>query len=483
MDNPVSETQGEINQPLQQQQPIQQPPQNKTSLFSKWILLSIAGIALLIIIFGGVYLLSTKNSQQSLQQKEVVKSTPTSTTDSTANWKTLEGPHSTIQNSPYSFRYPETWISEIDVINDPPKFYLFFETGKILITKDLQLSDSNPQTIKKGAYITTFSQSNILKSSKSFDDNLAQFDLNNGGLVKSSTFKEERFLLDGQPARKRIEKSDTEGYVQVVFEYPQNAGYMWLDLVSSLGEFEENQKIFNQMLSTFKFTSQNQTIGSNINVKVANGDIVVVNQGKETKITSWGYNSNPILSPDRTKITYLSKSKESIQNEKTDQGYKRISTNVWIINIDGSNPIQLTNHIDFINRNNLHWLDNDRLMFTEGESSVKIYSFSNKTIQTVLGPNKPTTCLDACGYEIGFFYNPDFTYLVRLVGGKAAPYKTAILNTQSLTTLEIDNQFELDFNSVSFTPSNRSITFKGSSSANYTTQQVTIDLLNGKVSY
>jgi hypothetical protein len=54
-----------------------------------------------------------------------------------------------------------------------------------------------------------------------------------------------------------------------------------------------------------------------VTVKVINGDIIVTKNGKDTKITSWGYNSEPVRSPDENKIAYLSKSKESIENENS----------------------------------------------------------------------------------------------------------------------------------------------------------------------
>lgn len=173
-------------------------------------------------------------------------------TDETADWKTLEGPHSTVQEPPYSFQYPETWISSTDVKDDPLKYQIFFESGKLLITKNLQLSDSNPQTVLKGAHISTFGQSNIFESNKSFDQNLADFDSNNN-LSKEQLVKEERFTLNGQAARKRVKKSSNEGYIEVVFEYPKNKGYMYLTLVSSLNDFDQNQIIFDHILSTFTF--------------------------------------------------------------------------------------------------------------------------------------------------------------------------------------------------------------------------------------
>jgi len=219
-----------------------------------------------------------------------------------------------------------------------------------------------------------------------------------------------------------------------------------------------------------------------VTIKIVDGDIVITQNGMDTKITSWGYNSDPVLSPDGSKIAYISKSKESIENEKVDKGYKRTSTNVWVVNSDGSKPTQVTNHINFVYRSNLHWLDNNRLLFVDGEQTTRVYRSAQKTLQTVMGPEKAVqACLDACGYETRYFYSPDYSYLVRLSGG-SAPAKTSIFNTQTLKSNEISKEFGINFDTVSF-PNNLTLTFKGSELPNYEKQiEVTINLINQQVS-
>ncbi len=106
MENPVSEIQETTNQQVQQPQPIQ-PSQNKRSISSKWMLISIVGILLLIIVLGGAYFLGIISNQQSSQQvaqQEVVKPTPISAPDETANWKTYIN-----TKLGYSLKYPPDW--------------------------------------------------------------------------------------------------------------------------------------------------------------------------------------------------------------------------------------------------------------------------------------------------------------------------------------------------------------------------------------
>lgn len=228
---------------------------------------------------------------------------------------------------------------------------------------------------------------------------------------------------------------------------------------------------------------QQNTNNSPINVKVVNGDIVIVNNDKESKITSWGYNSNPLLSPDSKRVAYLSKSKESLENEKIDKGYKRTSTNVWVIDADGSNPIQITQHKDFVYRGSLYWLDNDRLLFVDGEQSVRIYNLANRSVNTLLGPTAPVpACLDACGYEIRFFVDTKVNnpaYLLRVVGGNYPDVKTSIINLKTLQVKEIPNQFYINFDKAAFGP--ESFIFEGSKLNQQNNQKIQIILNTGSV--
>jgi hypothetical protein len=232
--------------------------------------------------------------------------------------------------------------------------------------------------------------------------------------------------------------------------------------------------------SKSKLAGDNKPAFSIISVKVENGDIVVVKNDKESKITSWGYNSSPVLSPDKTKIAYLSKSKESLENEKVDVGYVRTSTNVWLTSTDGTNSVQLTNHKDFVYRDNLHWLDDDRLIFTDGEKTVRLYSVSDKTFRTLLGPEEAVgRCMDACGYTIEYQYTDDFAYLIRLAQGFTSA-TTAVIDLKTLKSVEVKEQFETT-SSIDYDATAKTITFKANTVPDYKQVLITINLVNGTV--
>lgn len=196
---------------------------------------------------------------------------------------------------------------------------------------------------------------------------------------------------------------------------------------------------------------------SDISVKVEAGDIVVTRNGQDKKITNWGYNSSPVLSPDKSKIAYLSKTEETLKNQQERKpGYVPSSANVWIINNDGSNPVKVTNHVDWVFRDNLVWLDDNRLLFTDGVSSVKVYNITDKTLDNVMGPDTPeAVCVDACGYESHLLSSPDKKYIVSLLATDIPDFdlssSNAILNTQTLITEKMNQRFtDLNFNSAQF---------------------------------
>lgn len=221
-----------------------------------------------------------------------------------------------------------------------------------------------------------------------------------------------------------------------------------------------------------------------VEAKEINGDIVIVKDGKETKITSWGHNFDPVLSPDQTKVAYTSLTEQSLKNATGNgmSNFVNSSSNVWIINIDGTNPIQITKHIDAIYRGNLHWIDTSKIIYTEGESSIKLYDLNSKNFKTLLNPDKPVgVCPDACGYEIHFYYSPDFKYLLRLPGGYSQT-SIGILDLATLNAQEINQNYAVDFSTIKFSNDNK-ISFTGNLIENPKTSDftLTINLKTGNV--
>ncbi len=220
-----------------------------------------------------------------------------------------------------------------------------------------------------------------------------------------------------------------------------------------------------------------------LTVDVVGGNIVVNKNDTRTPLTSDGQSSNPTLSPDKSKVAYITKSKETIAGLKADPNYKKSSTNLVIIDLDGSNLIMVTTHSNNIDRGLPHWLDDERIVYAEGESSAKIFNLRTRSSQTVLGtPTPKPVCTDACGYESHFYYSPDYKYLVRLIGGYHMLTPISILDLTTLKNIEIKTPYFIDFGTVKLNFDGRKIVFQGRKiSSGAANSLVTIDLDKGLV--
>jgi Tol biopolymer transport system component len=227
-----------------------------------------------------------------------------------------------------------------------------------------------------------------------------------------------------------------------------------------------------------------QTNENEVYVRIEAGDIVTTKNGTTKKITEWGFNSKPVLSPDKTKVAFLSETEETQQNKKKIQGFVPASKNVWIIDTDGANPIKVTNHKDNVLRDNLIWLTNNKILFTDGVSSVKTYDISERVLKNVLGPENPEPyCIDACGGGSQFSLSPDHKYLVLLGfngsgGGIINPPGSAILNTETLGITTINQKFTGISSSATFKED--SLFLSGSIDDAYTQKNITINLTTGQ---
>lgn len=219
-------------------------------------------------------------------------------------------------------------------------------------------------------------------------------------------------------------------------------------------------------------------------VRTEAGDIVTTKNGITKKITDWGFNSKPLLSPDKTKVAFLSETEETQQYKKKIQGFVPASKNVWIIDIDGSNSIKVTDHKNNVLRDNLIWLTNDKILFTDGVSSVKTYQISSGALINILGPENPEPyCVDACGGGSQFSLSPDHKYLVLLGfngsgGGIINPPSSAILNTETLGITTINQKFTGVSSSATFKED--SLFFSGSIDDTYTQKNFTVNMSTGE---
>lgn len=132
-------------------------------------------------------------------------------------------------------------------------------------------------------------------------------------------------------------------------------------------------------------------------IYIKDGDVYIYDlKTKQTKrLTNYGFNSWAVVSPDNSKVAYLSIPEIVVKSGKVQKGegsgifdhpisygeYLDVR-NVWVINTDGTNPIQITSAIK--KRGTITWsADSSKIAYEEAGTVVE-YSLNNKS-KTIVG--------------------------------------------------------------------------------------------------
>ncbi|MDO8620930.1 MAG: hypothetical protein Q7R31_01480 [Candidatus Levybacteria bacterium] len=270
-----------VSQPIPQQAPVQPeiPPTNSNSNWLKTLAIGFGIVSIGTAIAVGGYFLGTKNSQPVIESKIVVQPSPTPA-DETANWKTY-----TDKNHLYSIRYPVEFTTTI--------------------------SDS---------------KSNVMDASGAFNlaisTELTNLDLNSYVDQKSSCSEINSkngisYIIDSKNSL-RFEQTPC-GQTGSTDIYTINNGVAYHFSIATQANYDSYLKTLNQILSTFKFTNQNQTVDPTANWKTyTNGSL----KFSVKYPNSWN-EKGPISNNDNT-LVYLN------ANESFGQGPEPVKYYVWI---------------------------------------------------------------------------------------------------------------------------------------------------------
>jgi hypothetical protein len=113
--------------------------------------------------------------------------------------------------------------------------------------------------------------------------------------------------------------------------------------------------------------------------------------------------------------------------------------------------------MDFVARANILWTKDNRLIFTEGDSTVTEYNPKTKKKKTLLGTEGPLgSCVDACSYSVTFITSPNKQYYIKFFGGlNEENIPLEWVNIETGATAKIEGQYEFLLDEINFTSENQ----------------------------
>lgn len=252
----------EIQSPVTQSIP---PSPSSSSNKTKYVLLGLL-ILLIITAVGGAYYLGVAKQQSAVQKNNhpitaTIKPSPTSTPspDLTENWKTYSD-----SNNHFSFKYPQEWIIKGNNIEE--------QVGNTAGNNTLTQKGVSVNVYENAGNLTALEfldtifykdytgGSKVLKDAymKSYEGNInPNATIKNGEIVYVSEGGDLPYIkpitVDGRQ----------ETYIDVLITPPgSNGNGVWISLGKNAvllrgypsADYKNQQQIFNQILSTFKFT-------------------------------------------------------------------------------------------------------------------------------------------------------------------------------------------------------------------------------------
>lgn len=204
-------------------------------------------------------------------------------------------------------------------------------------------------------------------------------------------------------------------------------------------------------------SEQNPVITVEKFIYINDGDVYIydLNTKQGKRLTSHGYNSWAIISPDNAKIAFLSIPDAVVKSGKvqkftgsglfdqlTSYGEYQDVRNVWIINVDGSNPVQLTK--DMKQRRSIAWsADSSKISFEEDGQIIE-YDLNNKKLTPLGEGTNPIYSPNGSGRAFVF----DNEKTLQVFNNKEGQ---AFTHQQSVNDLSWSNKDNIFFTSVSKT--------------------------------
>lgn len=402
--------------------------------------LPVLAVIVILVLAGGLYFFTANKFASPLitpppnqsttstpnQTSRTVSSQPIySITDSEdKNWKVFHH-----NEGEFSFKFPASWVHQYEVDNG-----------------FIELNDDKP--FGQGIKVRTYPNTSYLNE-KDFLYTYGFY----GQDYDEPSIEALGDLLGVNTVATKIKANGVEGEEMGIMSraggvgdgaWFHNGGMGIYLLFSGSTNSDADKDIKSKIYKTFQIDKK-LSADSGLEVVFDRGDIVTIENGVRNKLTSYGHNYNPTLSPNRKMIAYVSVPNEVLQHkEKLMRG-----SNVWVIGSDGTHSQQVTTYIPDIERRNLFWLNDDQLLYSDGSFSLKIYSVRKNVSEKLWGETNATNCPSysaelqngqkICNYNPRFYFSPDNRYLIAM---QSSHYKTVdtevgIINLKTLQTKSI----------------------------------------------
>lgn len=261
--SPQSQKQGD--------QPESQPLHPHTQKF--YMLLIILGIIFLATLLTAVlYIIGSRTTPVQIKQTSNLTKIPSPTPNPTVNWKTY-----TNKDLGFSIRYPEN----IREYYFPGVGILGSRTGSNIIISLLNIE--HPYLTGKNNEIRIMWYSNETTPNKIIDDVIQAQKIR----TPSSAFEKSYFTIDGEKEEAVTEKRPPDYELQYSY-IKTNKAILEFMLMYQTKNKEKTLKLFNQILSTFKFLDQNLIPDpSSSSSTITNpASVYCIDQGGQSKIMS-----------------------------------------------------------------------------------------------------------------------------------------------------------------------------------------------------
>lgn len=177
-------------------------------------------------------------------------------------------------------------------------------------------------------------------------------------------------------------------------------------------------------------------------VFVQDGDIFIRKDGNVQQLTHSGNNFKPVLSPTGARVAFLSEIPETVLNQTSKNLVAYIDPfyTIKAVTSDGGPEIQISGTDGNVARKIIEWKDDTTLVYQEGGSTVRAYSFMTNSNTTIAGPETPDTESSQYHYYSNYLDSAHNKYII-FKNGRGTEQVIQVVDLDTFTVEDFNKQF------------------------------------------